>query len=330
MTTTMKSKMQPTMTAIAAALVTSLALAPSAFAQSSFNDVRNVLLDREARPGNRTEQEELDVYRRGALPRYEVSASNFVVNGVDKLLERAQKTVNDTDDFYPRLTKLLHPNGICFTGEWVITEPTAYTGYFGQGRRGLFVGRASVAMTETTRGNKRGFGFAGKIFPTTNATDAVATANFFTVDVLMGTERPGFIGTALTNEPETGFDVSLLWLGLKIAKTLTKADANPGFRPLYPIGELGLVSGGASQFPKWMKLETDESTRTVNAADFREELDIAKFHPNGIRLNIYASNTTKDRNATEGWEKIGHIQLKESFVSYGCDRQLHFAHPKLK
>ena len=36
------------------------------------------------------------------------------------------------------------PNGVCLTGDWMITEPTEYTGYFRQDSRGLVIGRYSV------------------------------------------------------------------------------------------------------------------------------------------------------------------------------------------
>lgn len=311
--------------------VGSLLTAP-AFASSSFSEVRNVLQDRAVKTETAAEQSELDVYRAGQLPHYRVDASTFVVNGVNRLLERAKKTVSDSADYYPRLTKFVHPNGICFTGEWVINEPSQYTGYFANGKRGLFVGRASVAMTETEAGHKRGFGFAGKIFPTENTDESVTTANFFTVDVLMGTKRPLFAVTALTNEPETGFDFDprVLWLGAKIAKIFSQADENPGFRPLYPVAQLGLSNTGSVRTPHWMRLQPDAATTKTNQGDFRNELNIQRFHPNGIRLNIAVSDSTKDAAAETGWQNIGYIQLKESFVSYGCDRQLHFAHPKLK
>ena len=37
--------------------------------------------------------------------------------------------------------RLLHPNGICLTGRWEITEETRYSGYFANGSRALAVGR---------------------------------------------------------------------------------------------------------------------------------------------------------------------------------------------
>lgn len=54
----------------------------------------------------------------------------------------------------------------------------------------MIISRASVALTETEKGHYRGFGLAGKIFPTSNAKDkkAYKTANFFTIDDLSGSK----------------------------------------------------------------------------------------------------------------------------------------------
>ena len=43
--------------------------------------------------------------------------------------------------------RLLHPNGICLTGLWEITEETAYSGYFRKDSRALVIGRYSTCCT---------------------------------------------------------------------------------------------------------------------------------------------------------------------------------------
>ena len=49
--------------------------------------------------------------------------------------------------------RLLHPNGICLTGLWQITEETSYSGCFRQGSQALIVGRYSTCCTKTRRGH---------------------------------------------------------------------------------------------------------------------------------------------------------------------------------
>ena len=41
--------------------------------------------------------------------------------------------------------RLAHPNGICLTGLWQITEDTHYSGYFRNGSRALVVGAIRLA-----------------------------------------------------------------------------------------------------------------------------------------------------------------------------------------
>ena len=130
--------------------------------ESRFNEVRDVVFSpTEAK--NSLEQQELNVYLDNKLPHYEVSSSNFIKDGVNLLVGDAQRTLNETADYYPRLEKHLHSNGICFAGTWSITKKTHYTGYFKQGAQGLIIARASTALTETQHGDTRAFGMEVKI-----------------------------------------------------------------------------------------------------------------------------------------------------------------------
>jgi hypothetical protein len=51
--------------------------------------------------------------------------------------------------------RLLHPNGVCLTGKWQISEPTEYSGYFQAGSEGLLIARYSTCCTATQRGQTR-------------------------------------------------------------------------------------------------------------------------------------------------------------------------------
>src|SRR5690348_11340183 len=64
--------------------------------------------------------------------------------------------------------RIIHPNGICLTGLWQITEETGYSGYFRAGIRALAVGRYSTCCKETRRGRQRSLSLVGKLFPTTD------------------------------------------------------------------------------------------------------------------------------------------------------------------
>jgi hypothetical protein len=62
--------------------------------------------------------------------------------------------------------RLVHPNGICLTGLWQITQDTGYSGYFRNGSQALIVGRYSTCCRETRRGHVRSLSLVGKLFPT--------------------------------------------------------------------------------------------------------------------------------------------------------------------
>jgi len=51
--------------------------------------------------------------------------------------------------------RIIHPNGICLTGLWEISEQTPYSGYFRIGSRALTVCRYSTCCKQTRRGNER-------------------------------------------------------------------------------------------------------------------------------------------------------------------------------
>ncbi|MNL20148.1 hypothetical protein D3C87_1413830 [compost metagenome] len=93
---------------------------------------------------------------------------------------------------------------------------------------------------------------------------------------------------------------------------------------------MGLESKSAAKYPHWIRLSADSSAKRNNQADFRSELLQAVRENSELVFHIDVSDTTKDRNAKKGWRRLGEIRISEAVVSYGCDRRLHFSHPKLK
>jgi hypothetical protein len=81
--------------------------------------------------------------------------------------------------------------------------------------------------------------------------------------------------------------------------------------------------------PRWLRLRAAEGMPRVDEADFRHELDI-RHYPRGLRLEIAVSATTKNPDLDGEWLRLGEIRLRESAVSYACDRQLRFAHSKVR
>lgn len=297
---------------------------PLDYRGSSFNEVMHVIQDKNVDPMTQKELEEMNIYRHGVLPQYEVSGRSL---GLIALTRASKKTLRQKVDYYDRIEKMVHANGVCVSGQWSITENSNYTGYFKPGSRGLFIGRLSVALQETTSLGNRGFGFAGKIFPTMNADEVVPTTNFFTVDVLSGTNAKRFFDVALTNNPPLVFERSLLGVLSKIVPAFLQADSSPTFRPITPIAQTGET--GPIQSPIYMRLRTADFIVKNDSTDFRTEV-LKAMEQNNQRLvfNIEVSSETNDRLATEGWTKLGQITINQADVSYGCDRRLHFAHPK--
>lgn len=311
------------------ALTVFLVLTQPTFA-STFNEIIDVLNDKNYFPTTAEESSEYSIYLRNLLPRYEVNNSTIFAQGTEQLRKDTKRTVNDQSDYYPRLAKLLHANGICMVGKWKATEENPYSGLFKKGTESLFIGRASVTMSGTTYSEKRGFALAGKIFPTLDPNENVKTANFFSIEVLLGLKEQYFMDTQLTNEPETGFDLSLIGLGLKIGTIFSLADQSPGFRPLYPLSETAVLENETVRTPHWFRITAQAPKIRNNEADFRNEIIETINDNNQIVFNVEVSNKGNDRKDNSLWKKVGEIEINQAIVSYGCDRRLHFPHPKVK
>jgi len=307
-------------------LIVLAALLPlSGFARSFFNEVNEVLFNPSPAVTTHTAAEELLVYQHGQLPRYKLTVESFFAGSVNLLAQAAKRTINERNDYYPRIQKLLHPNGICLTGVWEANGDSAYTGYFAKGSRGLLLVRVSTAASGTRRGEKRGFGIVGKIFPTMDPNQVVDPAHFFTVDVLTGTNRESVLGVTTTNNPSLGIPgLDMIDIILKLNDALGKADKDLLYRPVYEIAEAGLKDRSQARGPKFIKIHAQGVYN--DASDFREELNM-DYHPGGLTFIVSGSDSTKNPH-DRGWKELAKLKLTKSIVSYGCDRQIHFAHPK--
>lgn len=210
------------------------------------------------------------------LPQVEVSFFKLFSLKEDTFLKDAQRTLDNHSDILPPFEKLAHPNGICFKGIWDIDTQNVYSGYFKKNSQGLIIVRASSAMSNTRSGATRAFGFAGKLFPTTDPEriNSEYSANFFLIDDLGGTDAKHYTDVQQTNEPSLSITfeaVKNLLYVLKVSHTFSRVDENPGIRQLYEISELGESEHIIT--PKWMKIEARDRTN-VDAKDFRDELKI--------------------------------------------------------
>ena len=154
--------------------------------------------------------------------------------------------------------RLVHPNGICLTGLWQITEDTGYSGYFRNGSRALVVGRYSTCCRETRRGHVRSLSLVGKLFPTVEP-DHVAplrTASFITQQDIGGDYDDYINDVELLNAPNTtalrrGFGMGILAV---FGIMLSVVDTRPTMRQLYQVAELGKAQGEPTRAPTFMRL----------------------------------------------------------------------------
>lgn len=261
------------------------------------------------------------------LPHNKISYRSLFKGFKSKIAQSANRTLSDRSDILPHFDKLAHPNGTCLKGTWNITQDSPYTGYYKNGSKGLIISRASVAMSMTTVGNDRAFGLAGKIFPTTDETETVKTANFFLVDDLGGTKAKHYTSVEMTNEPPVSKTLAViknLAYAIKLAVTFGKADDNAGIRQVYQISELEETAKAIT--PKWMMIKA-RSGQNIDEKDFRDELSLDNRSQN-LFFDIYATSTVK--NEKKQWKKLGYIEFTETVSSVSCDHNLHFNHPKWK
>lgn len=242
--------------------------------------------------------------------------------------------------------RLLHPNGICLTGLWEITEDTGYSGYFRKGSRALLVGRYSTCCTETRRGHTRSLALVGKLFPTTDPDHPrpLPTASFITQQDIAGEDTDYINDAELRNAPDVhawrrGSGVPVL---LVTGAIFRRVDKEPSHRQLYQIAELGKPAGEPTRAPVFMRLlVAPEQPRIAGAAlDFRDEIMAQIFDrsdPVPKRRLIFHVETT-DEGSTHGpaafqrrtfrnWRFIGTLAFDDAVASYNGDFVIHFNHP---
>jgi hypothetical protein len=242
--------------------------------------------------------------------------------------------------------RIIHPNGICLTGLWEISEQTRYSGYFRAGSRALAIGRYSTCCNETRRGRTRSLSLVGKLFPTADPwhSEPMRTASFITQQDLGG-DRTDYINDAeLHNAPDTtrwrrGFGLPIL---LVESILFRQTDKEPPQRQLYQIAELGKPDGEATRTPAFMRLLVDSAQPRIpgEALDFRDEI-MAQIYDRGDpapkRVLIFHIEVT-DEGSTHGptffqrrqfadWVRIGRLTFSEAVASYNGDFVIHFNHP---
>jgi hypothetical protein len=242
--------------------------------------------------------------------------------------------------------RLLHPNGVCLTGRWRITEDTPYSGYFARGSEALVVARYSSGASGNHRGEVRSLALVGKLFPTTDPDHAapLRPANFITQEDIGGARTASINAAVLRNAP----DVTVFRRGpagtllIKVASVFRRADQEPTIRQVYPIAELGKPAHEPTRAPAFMQLLVAPGHPVIPGAnlDYRDEIMAQLFDagdPVPRRTLTFTINVT-DEGTTHGtpfrvrrtfanWRQIGVLVFDNAVASYNGDAVIHFTHP---
>jgi hypothetical protein len=285
----------------------------STYQGSTFNEVRAALRS--------------DPYT-GPLPHYNVTIGSMYKGGKNHLWPDSKWLLQQDDDLVPPMQKQFNALSICFFGKWKITEDLGYTGCFRAGTEHLIIVRCSNQLTTTDRGTRRGFGLAGKIFPTLDPDQRVKTVNFLTINDLAPLFIDHFTDVALTNEPPTSLTFGLVPAILvltNILATFFLLDLPAIYRPIYALAEEGLKPGEVPRQPKWIQVTTDPSIGKSDAVDFRDELRV-KNYKDGVLRFIVSVAPPPPSGKKRVWRPIGSIELNEDVCSYSGDHRIRFRH----
>jgi hypothetical protein len=273
----------------------------------------------------------------GRLPQFRLDSERTLDSGADLRWGADGKG-------FPRL---VHPNGVCLIGEWRISEPTDYSGYFSTGSTALVVARYSTCCTETRRGNTRSLSMVGKLFPTVdpNHPQPLRTANFITQEDIGGADTEYMNDAILLNAPDltlTRRGASGVALLMRIGLVFNRVDREGGQRQLYPIAELGKPPEVPTRAPQFMRLLVASDQPRIAGADldFRDEV-MAQIFDRGdpvpkrkLTFTIDVTDTGKTsgpaarvRRTFEGWRRIGRLTFDNAVISLNGDRVIHFSHP---
>jgi len=272
--------------------------------------------------------------------------------GTDYLfLQASKRTVDSAADLRwghngRGFRRILHPNGVCLTGEWKITEDNEYTGYFAKGSRAQTIGRYSTCCTETRRGHNRSLALVGKLFPTDDPNDSARsrTAHFITQQDIGGALTANINDAELLNAPDT--TASRRGAGLPILLVtgviLGIADRQPTIRQLYQIAELGKPKDQPTRCPAFMRLivKSDQPRIEGEGLDFRDEI-MAQIFDRGnpkpqrnLTFNIEVTDqgrtsgtALRQRRKFQGWKNIGTLTFDNAVISRNGDSVIHFNHP---
>jgi hypothetical protein len=242
--------------------------------------------------------------------------------------------------------RLLHPNGVCLTGLWEITEDSGYSGYFKKGSKGLVIARYSTCCNATRRGETRSLSLVGKIYPTIdpNHLEPLCPASFITQEDIGGDYTRYVNDARLHNAPSVTpwrRGKGLLLIAIE-GIVFTLVDKRNSERQLHQIAELGKPQGEPTWTPRVMRLSVAPSQPRIEGdeLDFRNEILGQIFDPGDpepkrrLAFDIDATDELNEfgalgfaRRKYANWRRLGSVTFDNAVASYNGDHVIHFNHP---
>lgn len=262
-----------------------------------------------------------------------------------QMLADAGRTLDSTADIRAPFQRILHPNGVCLVGEWIMDKSSPYSGLFKQGSRFPIIARASPPHEEVVprKSHMFSFGIVGKVFPSEDPQLAVKTANFITQTDIGGYLSPKskilYSDLAMANAPDvTAVNRGAVLPAFSVlGNVLDQVDAMTTQRQIYPLAEAH-KAGETTRTPQFMKLTLDPSLDTPGDGEEQDvRLEIWRHLQTKGPL-IYDVTVSDDgrvigpaflRKSFVHWDTapIGRIVFTEAILSQACDDQIHFQHP---
>lgn len=279
-------------------------------------------------------------------------------NGENVLAAAAARTVDSRLDLRwgpdgKGFRRIVHPHGVCLAGLWRITEDNDYSGYFTKGSEALVIARYSNGV-QVKRGNPRGQGIAGKLFPTNDPHHAepLRTANFFVIEDIVGSFTKYLGEVQFVNAPNVTItnDLGSCPMAVSLKKAFEKADVSAIERQLHEVAELGKAPGAPTRTPRFMKLMLEPGHPVIEGEelDSRDEILAMMFDkgdPAPKRKLTFSIEVTDEGELKkqsflgrvrtldakemlfENWRRIGTLTFDNGVASYNGDHVLHFHHP---